>query len=198
MGKGDDTRQLILDEATRLASSVGLTGLTIGSLAQQTNLSKSGLFAHFQSKESLQIQVLDHAAARIVDHVLVPARAARRGEPRLRVLFERWLDWTTNALPGGCVFMAASGELDDQPGPVRDHLVRRERDWLDTVAQVFRTGIAEGHFRPDAEPDQFAQDLHGVLLAYRHTLRLLADPRAETRARRAFEALLTAASPPRS
>jgi AcrR family transcriptional regulator len=163
MSKGAETRQAVLDEAARVASRVGLGGLTIGSLAASTQLSKSGLFAHFQSKESLQ-------------------------------LFRRWLAWDAEALPGGCLFVAASAEFDAQPGPVRDRLAQDQRDWLDTIAQVFRTGIAEGHFRPDADPEQFAYDLQGTILAYHHAGRLLGDPDAAARATRAFEALLLAAS----
>jgi AcrR family transcriptional regulator len=194
MGKGEETRLAILDEATGLASQVGLGGLTIGSLAARTHLSKSGLFAHFASKEALQAQVLEHASARFVDLVVRPALAAPRGEPRLRALFDRWLAWEADAYPGGCPFVAAMAELDDRPGPVRDQLVRSQLDWLDTIAQVFRTGVAEGRFRADADPEQFAHDLQGVMLAYHHASRLLRDPAAETRARRAFEALLAAAT----
>jgi AcrR family transcriptional regulator len=191
VGKGEATRQVILDEATRLASRVGLSGLTIGSLATQTQLSKSGLFAHFRSKESLQLQVLDNAAARFLDQVVHPVLQAPRGEPRVHELFNRWLMWA-NALPGGCLFVAAGTEFDDQPGPVRDQLVRRQQDWLEMIGHMFRTGITDGHFRSDADPAQFAQELYGVLLAYHHANRLLHDPEAEPRARRAFEALLAA------
>jgi AcrR family transcriptional regulator len=195
MSKGKATRQVVLDEAAREASRVGLGGLSIGSLAAATRLSKSGLFAHFGSKESLQLQLLDHVRDRFVELVVRPALAAPRGEPRVRELFRRWLAWDADALPGGCLFVAASAELDDQPGPVRDRLVRDQRDWLDTIAQVFRTGVAEGHFRPDADPDQFAHDLHGTMLAFHHASRLLGDPDAAARATRAFEALLSAARP---
>jgi AcrR family transcriptional regulator len=198
MSKGTATRQAVLDEAARVASRVGLGGLTIGSLAAATQLSKSGLFAHFQSKESLQLQLLEHTRARFVEAVVRPALAAPRGEPRVRELFRRWLAWDTEGLPGGCLFVAASAELGAQPGPVRDRLVQDQRDWLDAMAQMFRTGIAEGHFRPDADPEQFAYDLHGIMLAYHHASRLLADPDATDRATRAFEALLLAARPPAS
>ena len=197
MGKGDETRQAILDEATRVASRVGLQGLTIGALAAQTRLSKSGLFAHFHSKESLQVQVLEHAAAMFVDGVLRPALAAPRGEPRVRELFDRWLAWCGDLLPGGCVFIFATSEFDDEPGPVRDRLVRAQRDWMETVATVFRTGITEGQFRADADPDQFAHELYGIILAYHHARRLLRDPLAERRARTALDRLLDAARPPR-
>ncbi|MGH3517532.1 MAG: TetR/AcrR family transcriptional regulator [Haloechinothrix sp.] len=194
MRKGESTKRVILDEAAEIASKVGLQGLTIGTLATKTALSKSGLFAHFRSKESLQLAVLQHARTRFIDNVLRPAVAMPRGEPRVRELFERWLGWFRgDVLTGGCVFTAAAMELDDQPGPVRDFLVADQRDLDDSVAQVFRTGISEGHFRADADPEQFAHDLLGVLLAYTHAYRLLKDPKAEERARHAFEALLTAA-----
>jgi AcrR family transcriptional regulator len=198
MRKGTETRQAVLEEAARVASRVGLGGLTIGTLAASTQLSKSGLFAHFQSKESLQLQLLEHTRARFIDLVVRPALAAPRGEPRLRELFRRWLTWDADALPGGCLFIAASAEFDDQPGPVRDRLVQDQRDWLDTMAQVFRTAITEGDVRPDADPEQFAHDLHGVMLAFHHARRLLGDPDAATRATRAFEALLLAARRPAS
>jgi AcrR family transcriptional regulator len=198
MGKGETTRQAVLDEAARVASRVGLGGLTIGSLAAQSGLSKSGLFAHFQSKQALQLQLLEHARADFVELVVRPALATARGEPRVRELFRCWLAWHAEALPGGCLFVAASAELDDQPGPVRDRLAADQRDWMDTIAQVFRTGIGEGHFRPDADPEQFAYDLHGVMLAYHHASRLLGDPDAATRATRAFEALVAAARRPAS
>jgi AcrR family transcriptional regulator len=195
MSKGTATRQAVLDEAARVASRVGLGGLTIGSLAASTRLSKSGLFAHFQSKESLQLQLLDHTRARFIDLVVRPALAAPRGEPRMRELFRCWLDWDTQGLPGGCLFIAASAELGAQPGPVRDRLAQDQRDWLETIAQVFRSGVAEGHFRPDADPAQFAYDLHGTMLAHHHASRLLDDPDATARATRAFEALVVAARP---
>ena len=194
MSKGDETRYAILDEAARLASRVCLGGLTIGSLATQANLSKSGLFAHFRSKESLQIQVLEHTRATFLEHVVFPALAAPRGETRLRALFEGWLKWAYE-LPGGCLFVTAGAEFDDQPGPVRDELVRGQRDWMETIARIFQAAVAEGQFREDADADQFAQDMQGILLAYHHVGRLLRDSRAEERARRAFEALLDAARP---
>jgi AcrR family transcriptional regulator len=195
MSKGEATREAILDEATRVASRVGLRGLTIGSLATQAHLSKSGLFAHFGSKESLQLQVVEHAAALFVDAVVRPALAAPRGEPRVRELFDRWLGWCDGTLAAGCVFVGATTEYDDEPGPVRELVVRAQRDWLETIATVFRTGVTEGHFRAEADADQFAHDLYGVILAYHHARRLLRDPQAERRARRALDRLLDAARP---
>lgn len=190
MSKGEATRETILDAASTLARTVGLGGMTIGALATTTELSKSGLYAHFRSKESLQVQVLEHTRTRFVTEVVAPALGTPRGEPRVRAVFENWLRW--DAKPGGCLFVAASSELDDQPGPVRDRLVRDQRDWLDTLAEVFRTGIAEGHFRADADPEQFAFDIDGVMLSCHMSNRLLSDRSAEARARRAFETLLAA------
>jgi AcrR family transcriptional regulator len=192
MGKGEVTRQVILDKATRLSSRVGLGGLTIGSLAAETQLSKSGLFAHFRSKESLQVAVVENAIAQFLDQVVRPALAAPRGERRLRELFERWLGWADGS-PGGCLFVAAMTEFDDRQGPVRDVLERYQRDWLEGIGLMFQTGITEGEFRDDADPAQFAQDFYGILLGYHYVSRLLRSPGAQARARRALEMLLAAA-----
>lgn len=194
MSKGELTRQAILEHATLLASRVGLEGLTIGTLADDLDLSKSGLFGHFRSKEALQIQVLEHAAATFVEIVVRPALREPRGAPRVRALFEHWLEWTRSGpMPGGCLFVAAATELDDRPGPVRDRLQQLQRDWLGVIATSFQKGIEEGHFRRDADAEQFAQDLYGVALAYHHAHRLLQDPKAEARADHAFDALLSTA-----
>jgi AcrR family transcriptional regulator len=186
MSKGEATREAILDTASRLARSVGLGGITIGTLATSTELSKSGLYAHFRSKESLQVQILEHTRARFVAEVVAPALSAQRGEPRIRSLFENWLTWDSQ--PGGCLFVAASSELDDQPGPVRDRLVRYQQDWLDALAEVYRTGVAEGRFT--GEPEQFAFEVDGIMLSHHLSGRLLGDPSTAGRARHAFDALL--------
>lgn len=188
MRKGEATRETILDAAGELASTVGFGGMTIGTLATVTQLSKSGLYAHFKSKESLQLQVLEHAKARFLREVIVPALAAPRGEPRVRAMFANKLHW--NSQPGGCIFVAAASELDDQPGPVHDRVVRDQLDWVDTLAEVVRTGITEGHFRADTDPAQIAFELDGVMLAYHSCKRLLGDREAGPRARRAFDSIL--------
>jgi AcrR family transcriptional regulator len=196
MGKGERTHTAILDRATGLASQVGLTGLSIGTLADALDLSKSGLFAHFQSKEALQIEVLDHAAQRFTETVVRPALAEPRGAPRMQALFERWIAWVRDeALPGGCIFVAANTELDDRPGRVRDRLVALQRAWIHVLATSVRKGIESGLFRADADPEQFAQDMVGILLSLHFHSRLLNDARAEARARRAFAALLEGAKP---
>lgn len=195
MNKGERTRSTILDHATGLASQVGLTGLTIGVLADDLKLSKSGLFAHFQSKETLQIDVLNHAAQRFTETVVRPALQAPRGAPRMRALFEHWIKWEQDvALPGGCIFVAATAELDDRPGPVRDRLVELQRDWIQVLATSVRKGIEAGEFLANSDPDQFAQDMYGVMLALHFHRRLMRDAGAEARARRAFDTLLERAA----
>lgn len=199
MGKGEQTRDAILERAVSLASQVGLEGLTIGRLAEELDLSKSGLFAHFRSKEGLQVQVLERAAERFVEVVVKPSLSAPRGEPRVRALFENWLRWPKAVpQPGGCIFVAAAVELDDRPGPARDCLVRLQKDWLDTLAGAVRVAVAEGHFRRGVDPEQLAFEAYGIMLVCHQATRLLNDPRAVDRARRALEALLAASRAPRS
>lgn len=197
MGKGELTRQAILERAVGLASAMGLEGLSIGRLADDLALSKSGLFAHFGSKEALQVQVLQRAAERFIEVVVRPALGAPRGEPRLRALFEKWCTWPKAVpQPGGCIFVAAAVELDDRPGPARDLLVQLQKDWLDTLAGAVRIAVAEGHFRRGVDPEQFAFEMYAVMLMGHHATRLLRDPRAGERTRRAFEALVAAARGP--
>jgi Tetracyclin repressor-like, C-terminal domain len=120
-----------------------------------------------------------------------PALTVPRGEPRVRALFERWLAWEQSpSLPGGCPFMAASFELDDRPGPVRDFVVQNLRDWMDTLAGAARIAVSEGHFRADLDCEQFAHDCQGIGLAFVHASRLMRDPKARARAATAFESLL--------
>jgi AcrR family transcriptional regulator len=199
MSKGEETRGAILERAIGLASAVGLEGVTIGRLAEALDLSKSGLFAHFQSKEALQVAILERAADRFVEAVVRPALAARRGEPRLRALFERWLKWPqTVPQPGGCIFVQAATELDDRPGPARDRLVQLQRDWLDVIATTARGARDDGQLRRDVDPAQLAFELYGIMLVCHHASRLLRDPSADERARRAFERLLDSARAPRT
>ena len=194
MGKGARTKQAILDHALKLATRVGIEGLTIGRLAEDLGMSKSGLIAHFQTKEALQVQVLQTGAHRFVEDVLRPALKAPRGESRLRALFESFLAWESSpSLPGGCPLIAASSELDDRPGPARDYLVQSRRDLLDLLAGTVRSAVDEGQFRPDVDPDQFAYEFWGAMLGFHHASRLMRDPRAGERARAAFETLVRSA-----
>jgi AcrR family transcriptional regulator len=191
MTKGAATRNTILDTAVRLSSIHGLHGITIGQLADELQLSKSGLFAHFKSKEALQRAVLEQAADRFEQEVIDPALEEAPGAPRLRAFFDRWLTWISNPeLPGGCVFITAAVELDDQPGPARGFLVRKQNEWIDLVADCAAEAIEVGHFRPNLDGRRFAQEMYGLLLANYHFTRLLEDYEAEARARAGFEFLL--------
>lgn len=195
MGRGAETKERIVDQAVRLASRDGLDGLSIGGLATELGLSKSGLFAHFGSKEELQLQVLQAAVERFKEVVVRPGLAAPRGEPRIRAFFERWLDWDAGAMPGGCILVAAEVEFDDRPGPQREFLVGAKRDWFDTLAKAARLAVEEGHFRPDLDPRQFAFELYGIILGYHNAKRLLQDPQAPRRARAAYDRLVASVRP---
>lgn len=191
MGKGAQTRETILLHALGLATKVGFEGLTIGRLADDLKLSKSGLFAHFGSKENLQVKVLELASRRFVDEVIRPALAAPRGVRRVRALFDRWLAWETSpSLPGGCPFNAAATELDDRPGPARDYVVKSQHDWLDTLANTARAAVHEGELARDLDCEQFAHEVQSIMLGYAHAARLMKDPKARARTELAFEALL--------
>ena len=199
VGKGAATRQAILSHALGLATKVGMEGLTIGRLADDLGMSKSGLFAHFRSKEALQVDVLRMAAERFIETVTKPALMAPRGERRVRAVFARWFAWEQSPpLPGGCPFIAAAFELDDRPGPARDYLVQTERDWFEVLTTVARTAVQEGDFRADLDCEQFAHDVYGIILSYCHASRLMKNPKARARAQTAFEALIGTARNPRS
>jgi AcrR family transcriptional regulator len=192
VSKGADTRQAVLEKAIVIAARLGLEGLTIGTLASSAGLSKSGLFAHFGSKEELQLATLAYARETFVDRVLRPALSAPRGEARLRDFFERWLVTCRDGLPAGCMYLSSKLEFNDRPGRVRDQLVQDWRDLYDSMAQMVRAGITEGEFRQDTDPAQFAQNLDGIILAFFFAYRLLRDAATEQRARRAFETALAA------
>jgi AcrR family transcriptional regulator len=188
VSKGDETRQTILSRAFELATVVGISGLSIGRLAEATGLSKSGLFAHFGSKEALEVAVVEEAARQFTQEVLVPALRAPRGEPRVRAMFEYWLKWGQK--PGGCFFVGASAELDDKTGPARDALVRVNKDWVDDLAKAARIAIAEGHFSSELDPDQFAFEVYCTMFGGHTFLRFLRDPKAIDKTRQSFERLV--------
>lgn len=195
--KGAQTRERILERAYRLASRDGLEGLSLSRLAAESGMSKSGLFAHFDSKEQLQIEVLRQAAERFRELVWGPALRAPRGEARIRRVFDGWLRWLDDPTsPGGCVFAAASIELDDREGKPRDFLVQTQREQLGSIARAAEIAVAEGQFRPDLDAQQFAFDVYGIVASYQHQRRLLRDPEARARAERAFERILAAARRP--
>jgi AcrR family transcriptional regulator len=191
VSKGDDTRERILDRAFRMASRDGLEGLSIGQLATALGMSKSGLFAHFGSKEELQLEVLRDAGRRFEDAVVRPAFRAPRGTPRIRHLVENWVRWANSPdAAGGCLFITASIELDDRAGRTRDFLVGAQKQLLEAIAKSAQMAIDAGHFRKDVDGRQFAFELYGLFLGYNHAKRLLRDPRAEAALRSGFERLL--------
>ncbi len=194
MRKGEQTRTLILNEAVALASQVGLEGLSIGSLAERLDMSKSGLFAHFGSKEDLQVRTLGRAQELFLEQVFSPALKQPQGLPRLRALFSSWLAWleSNDDLPGGCLMLAASAEYDDRPGAVRDLLVAGQRELRGAIAKAIRLAIDEGHLEPQTDPWQLTFELFGIVLATHHDLRLFGDARALDRASDALERLIEA------
>jgi AcrR family transcriptional regulator len=190
--KGEQTRAAILDEALRIASKLGLEGLTIGSLADATGMSKSGLFAHFGSREDLQLAVLEHAAQRYGEQVFVPVLKIERGLPRLRALFERWLDWTIESgLPGGCIMISAAAEYDDRPGPIRDAVIANQHRGNAISQKAVRLAIEEGHLSPATDPEQISFEMLGIVLASHNHRRLLGDREARKRALTAFDELIS-------
>jgi AcrR family transcriptional regulator len=191
VSKGEQTRERILEKAWQLASREGLSGLSIGKLASELGLSKSGLFAHFGSKEGLEVEILRATADRFTQQVIRPALSAPRGVPRLRRMFENWLRWANDPeQPGGCVILAAAAELDDSEGPQRDFLVVAQTGLLAMLAKAAQLAVDEGHLRADVDTEQFAFEMHGIVMAYHHARRLLRDSQAEKRAHSAFERLL--------
>ncbi len=191
MTKGDDTKAAILDRAAGLASRIGLESLSIGKLAEEMGMSKSGLFAHFGSKEALQMQTLEHAALRFVEIVVAPAFQAPRGEPRIRATFENWLRWAeATQYEGGCLFVQASTEFDDRPGPVQDLVRCQQGEWIAAIAKSARLAIDEGHFRADLDADQFAYEFYSLAVGFHYMHRMMRDPRAEERVHESFARLL--------
>ena len=190
--KGERTRAAILDAALRIVSKAGLDGLTIGTLADATGMSKSGLFAHFGSREELLLAVLAHGQAEFTEVVFQPAMAKARGLPRLKAMFTNWLDWTESAdLPGGCPMIGGATEFDDKPGPVRDMLAGGQRTWIETLKRTVRQAIEEGQLPADTDPEQIAFEMFGIALVVHHHRRLLGYPKARARALAALDKLLS-------
>jgi len=189
--KGERTRAAILDEGVRIVSQAGLDGLTIGTLAEATGMSKSGLFAHFGSRDELLLAVLAHGRDRFTEIVLKPAMDHPRGVPRLRAMFVNWLDWTESAdLPGGCPMIGGAAEYDDRPGAVRDALASGQRAWIEVLKRAVNQAIEQGQFAPDTDPEQIAFEMFGIALVVHHHRRLLGYTKARSRALEAFEALV--------
>ena len=190
--KGQQTRAAILEAALGLSSHMGLEGLSIGALAEVTQMSKSGVFAHFGSREELQIAVIREYHARFEDEVFFPAVAQLRGLPRLRALFERWVRRVSVEVDSGCIYISGAVEFDDRPGPVRDALASMVRAWQSALQRAIELSIQAGHFRPDTDTLQMLFEVHGLILALHHDARFLRLPGAVDRARRGFERIVAA------
>jgi AcrR family transcriptional regulator len=191
MSKGEQTRQQIIERALSLSSEVGLEGLSLGNLASDLKLSKSGLFAHFKSKEALQLEVLQSAVELFVKDVIRPALAEPRGKRRVQALFDRYIGWIRGRGDARtCIFMGLSHEYDDRPGAVRDALAKSQRDWHATVARVADTGVEQGEFRADLDVEQFAYEFIGIGMVFQQVCKLLQQRNADKKAYTAFEALL--------
>jgi AcrR family transcriptional regulator len=188
--KGQQTRAAILDSALTLASSQGLEGLSIGVLAEQMQMSKSGVFAHFGSREELQMSVIREYHARFEEEVFVPSLREKRGMPRLRMLFERWFQRVSVEVDLGCIYISGAVEFDDRPGPVRDALVGMVRDWHDAMLRAIRIAIDEKHLRADTDADQMLFEVHGLILALHHDARFMRSPGALGRARTSLERIV--------
>lgn len=199
--KGRQTRAAILDSALALASQMGLEGLSIGALAEVAQMSKSGVFAHFGSREELQISVIREYHAKFEQEVFVPALREPRGLPRLRAMFDRWVRRVTVERDSGCIYISGAVEFDDRPGPVRDALVEMVRAWHGAMHRAIRIAIDEGQLASDTDADQMLFEMHGLILALHHDARLMRTPGALQRAQRGFERVvdlyLVAPMPPR-
>ena len=189
--KGQQTKAAIVDAALGLATQIGLEGLSIGALAEVTHMSKSGVFAHFGSREELQISVVREYHAKFEEEVFYPSVREARGLPRLRAMFENWVKRVSVEIDSGCIYISGAVEFDDRPGPVRDALVSMVRTWHRALERAIGMAIEEGHLREDTDPMQMLFEIHGLILALHHDARFMRNPGAIERARRGFERVLS-------
>ena len=196
MGTPATTRERILDQGLALMSQAGLEGVTLGVLAEQVGMSKSGLFAHFRSKEEVQIRLLEHTAVVGAAYIIVPSMKEPEGLPRLKALVKHWFGWAPRAgLPGGCPVAAGMFEFDDVEGPVRDKIVEMEAEWRGLLTKTVADASSLGHLRSDLDAAQFVWELCGIYLSHHAAQRFLKSPDADRRAQTAFAALLERAAP---
>jgi AcrR family transcriptional regulator len=191
--KGAATRDAILDRAYEIARFSGIEGLSLGPLAQAVGMSKSGVFAHFGSREELQLAVLESAATRFGEFVLIPALSQPRGLPRLRAIMRNWFEWG-RLETGGCVLVASVNEYDDRPGPLRDEVLRNEQRWRYALQRAAQLAIDCGHLRP-GDTDQYAFELYAIPLAMLHEAGLFGYERARRHGDAALERWIAAHSP---
>ncbi len=196
MQKGQQTKAAIVEAALGLATQIGLEGLSIGALADVMQMSKSGVFAHFGSREELQISVVREYHARFEEEVFYPAMAAPRGLPRLRAMFDNWMKRTSVEIDSGCIYISGAVEFDDRPGPVRDALASSVNTWLSAMRRAVELAVAEGHLNPDTDADQMAFEIHALILALHYEARFLRSPDSLRRAVKAFEGIVGRFSAP--
>jgi AcrR family transcriptional regulator len=189
MIKGNTTKHTIIETGLEVASRFGLECVTIGDLAKKIKMSKSGLFAHFQSKENLQIEILEYASKEFSNYVVIPALKTKRGIARIKKLVNRWIDWSYK-LSGGCIFVTTSSEYSERPGKIRDVLLQQQESWIDCLRRVAISAIKSGDFSRDIDCDQFAYDLYSLLLGFHYYDRLLNDKKSKKRQNIALERLL--------
>lgn len=190
MTKGKQTKSSILNLALRQASRYGLESLSFGELAKEMNMSKSGLFAHFKSKENLQIMVFDLASEIFKEKVVKPSVSEPRGVPRIIAFAKNWILWDSDAFPGGCPIITATIEFDDKPGKMREHVFATQGSWIEGLRYASELAVAEGHFKKKCDPSQFAFELYSFMLGFHLFKRMMNDPNAIGRQKRAFNDLL--------
>ncbi len=191
---GERSRNAILEQAAQLATVIGIDGLSIGRLAEAVGMSKSGLFAHFGSKEELQIATIKAASRGFTQQVVEPARAAPTGLERLRQLAENFLSYLESTYPGGCFFASVAAEMDTRPGPVRDLALRIQAAWLGGLERAARDAQEEGSIDPTEDPEQLAFELDSYLLLANAQFVASRDQEPLERARRALERRLATAA----
>ena len=188
--KGQQTKAAIVDAALSVATHVGLEGLSIGALAEATQMSKSGVFAHFGSREELQISVIREYHRRFEQEVFYPAMNEGRGLPRLRAMFANWMQRTSIEIDSGCLYISGAVEFDDREGPVRDALVTSVMTWHGALRRAIQAARELGHLRADVEDDQMLFEIHGLILALHYEARFLKHPGAIARANGGFDRIL--------
>jgi AcrR family transcriptional regulator len=194
MHKGQQTKAHILDAALHLASQTGLEGLSIGALAAATGMSKSGVFAHFGSREELQISVIREYHQRFEQEVFFPAMQAPRGLPRLRALFDLWMKRTSVEIDSGCIYISGAVEFDDRSGPVREALADSVHTWHAAMRRTIVQCREHGDLRADADEAQLLFEVHGLILALHYEARFLRAQGAVQRAHQGFENILARCS----